>query len=103
MKEISEEEEEMTADVGVDRWMDYTRLSSRGNDFRSFTNFGSVRLDHDNTARTQDYPVGKFGKVFSEQQEPSDLGGVETDISHNLGLFASDQDEKYNKFTTTLG
>ena len=97
MKEASEEEEMTTPEVGLDRWMEYTRLSGRGNDFRSFTNFGSVRLDHDNTARTPDFPTEKFGKVFSEQEERE--VGVETEISHNLGLFVGEQDEKYNKFT----
>ena len=97
VKEVVEEEEMAAPEDGTDRWMGYTRLPSRGNDFRSFTNFGSIRLDDDNKVRTQDYPMEKFGKVFSEQEKVSE--GVDTELNNNLGLFFNDQDEKYNKFT----
>ena len=98
LKEVSEEEEMATPEEGPDRWMEYSRFYSRGNnDLRSFTNFGSIRLDEDNRAGTRDYPMGTFGKVFSEQAKVT--GGLETEISNNLGLFVDNQDERYNKFT----
>ena len=96
--EVNEEEEIPSEAAGNNKWSEYsTRESGLSEDIKSFTNFGSVRLDNDNTPRIEGFysEEKKYGKAFGEKAETD--AGYES--SNWLGLLVEEENQNYDKYS----
>ena len=95
------EEEDMTS-TEHEKWVDFinrSRTGSLSDELKSFTNFGSVRLDHDNTPRIEGiegYRGEQFGKTSEKTAEKTE----KVEINNWLGLIVEEDDghTKYSAF-----
>ena len=85
-----------------EKWVDFinrSRTGSLSDELKSFTNFGSVRLDHDNTPRIEGiegYRGEQFGKTSEKTAEKTE----KFEINNWLGLIVEEDDghTKYSAF-----